>query len=479
MVFSSYESINKDTIKVYDKIYTEIIKISNKDDWLEYLKYLASVLESYSNSYKINSANSKTFSDLQKINNEKIFEIEFKKLTTPNKTKISGLSYLNNFKNIVYNNDAIFNENWVWYAYLFDTRMFTENYSLLSKEFLTRNKIFEDKSLTFFNPKDDTINFVNNYKKVKLVSDDVIYWFPDKFELLKTIKWNREKYNLVNDDDKSLLDIEKISLELTNNLYKNDDKIAVIYDYLLKNLQYPENIDFDNYKLFSWVEAFKWKLAVCEWYVELFNLMLGFNDIPSKIIIWDVINASDYPKVLHAWTKIWSYYYDPTFDDPVWNTNPKTKEKYLYFKLPQDLFYTDRFDNDASPENLKTTSKEYRDKLVRNNILGLYQKYKNSNYRLLLPIKFRDDNNFPLNSDITIDNLKSIAKYWTLNGSSLFIDWVTKSVRNMKYISFSDENIETLLQTIDYNLNWYYLIQWTKDWSTQYVIVKVSEIEFN
>jgi hypothetical protein len=97
----------------------------------------------------------------------------------------------------------------------------------------------------------------------------------------------------------------------------------------------------------------------------------------------------------------------------------------------------------------------------------------------LLPIKFRDDNNFPLNSDITIDNLKSIAKYWTLNGSSLFIDWVTKSVRNMKYISFSDENIETLLQTIDYNLNWYYLIQWTKDWSTQYVIVKVSEIEFN
>ncbi|MDR2640542.1 MAG: hypothetical protein LBC61_04445 [Candidatus Peribacteria bacterium] len=75
------------------------------------------------------------------------------------------------------------------------------------------------------------------------------------------------------------------------------------------------------------------------------------------------------------------------------------------------MFYTDRFDNDASPENLKTTSKEYRDKLVRNNILGLYQKYKNSNYRLLLPIKFRDDNNFPLNSDITIDNLKSIAKY--------------------------------------------------------------------
>ncbi|MDR2640541.1 MAG: hypothetical protein LBC61_04440 [Candidatus Peribacteria bacterium] len=58
---------------------------------------------------------------------------------------------------------------------MFDTRMFTENYSLLSKEFLTRNKIFEDKSLTFFNPKDDTINFVNNYKKVKLVSDDVIY----------------------------------------------------------------------------------------------------------------------------------------------------------------------------------------------------------------------------------------------------------------------------------------------------------------
>lgn len=476
-VFASYNDIDQNTVKVYEIFYKKVSQISKNNSWLEYLKYLGKTLDTISNSSKINSTNAKKFLDLKKLNNEKIFEIEYNNFTAQSKNKIKNLTYLSNFKNIVYNNYAISYENWVWYAYLFKEKLFTKEYKNLTKESLQKNNVYET-ALVFFNVEEDSINFVNSYKKVKLVSNDVIYWFPNKLELLKTIKWNKEKYTLT-DNDNGFLDIEKVSLEITKNVYKNDEKISIIYDYLLKNLQYPESVDFDDYKLFSWIEAFKWKIAVCEWYVELFNLMLWFNGISSKIIIWNVVNALDYPEVLHAWTKVGDYYYDPTFDDPIWNTKEKTKDKYLFFKIPEDLFYTDRFDYDVSPEYLKDKSLEYREKFVENNLLLVYPKYKNSNYKILDTLRFKDKYGISLSSNITIESLKNIMQYWTLKNSSLTINWTVKSVKTMKYILLEEDKIEAFLELANYDLSSYYLIYWVKDWEEQYITVETSEIEFN
>jgi hypothetical protein len=76
--------------------------------------------------------------------------------------------------------------------------------------------------------------------------------------------------------------------------------------------------------------------------------------------------------------------------------------------------------------------------------------------------------------------LKKIMQYWELNESKLNINWWTRNVKTMYYTALTDEDsIETLLQFYNYNIDWLYLIYWTKSWqATQYVVVKNTEIEF-
>ncbi|MDR1987934.1 MAG: hypothetical protein LBQ24_04185 [Candidatus Peribacteria bacterium] len=83
----------------------------------------------------------------------------------------------------------------------------------------------------------------------------------------------------------------------------------------------------------------------------------------------------------------------------------------MFFKIPEDLFYTDRFDYDVSPEYLKDKSLEYREKFVENNLLLVYPKYKNSNYKILDTLRFKDKYGISLSSNITIESLKNIMQY--------------------------------------------------------------------
>ncbi|MDR1944643.1 MAG: hypothetical protein LBQ59_00740 [Candidatus Peribacteria bacterium] len=71
----------------------------------------------------------------------------------------------------------------------------------------------------------------------------------------------------------------------------------------------------------------------------------------------------------------------------------------------------DRFDYLDSPQNLKTTSLEYRENLVKANLIAIFPKYKNLNYRILAPYNFRDKYGIPLNSKISINDLKKIMQY--------------------------------------------------------------------
>ncbi len=50
-------------------------------------------------------------------------------------------------------------------------------------------------------------------------------------------------------------------------------------------------------------------------------------------------------------------------------------------------------------------------------------------------------------------------------------NWKTKYVKNISYIWLTDSDIEAFLNQVDYNLDWYILIEWTKEDSTiEYVI---------
>ena len=126
--------------------------------------------------------------------------------------------------------------------------------------------------------------------------------------------FDRKEENL----DSEFIKLKRISINLWNISKNKEEIIKNIYNYILANLNYQTNIKSDDFEIFSWIKTFKNKVWVCQWYVELFNLMLAFNNIKSEILKWDVLTSEDFPKIWHAWVKIDNFYYDPTFDDPVW-----------------------------------------------------------------------------------------------------------------------------------------------------------------
>lgn len=463
-----YQDIDSKTKLVYENFYSKIKVKHKNDNWLSFLKILDTALESSKYNWKIDNNNSKLFFDLQKLNNEKIFILELENKEKINKQKIEKYSIFNNYNLFSYNNDLLIKENWVWYTYTFSKKYYFENVENLNKESLIYNWLY-DKNIIIYH--DGTnVNFIKEYKKVKLVSDDIIYWFPDKYELLKNIRNNKMLDNS-RDDDIYIKNLEIISRQLTKDIYKEEEKIKIIYDYILKNISYSSNFTMQDYEIFSWIETYINKSWVCEWYVELFNLMLWFNNIKSEIVIWDVIDAADFPQIWHAWVKIWDYYYDITFDDPVWAEKTKKYEEYDYFKLPRDLFYTNRYDKWLTPESLKTETLEYRKNLIKTNLSKLTTKYKNNNYNLLKSFKFKENYNLDPIKKIKANDLISTIGYKEMKNYEIIINWEKKSVKNLNYIILEDDTIEVFLEQINYNLDWYMILKWFKDnWETQFII---------
>jgi hypothetical protein len=96
-------------------------------------------LDTALNTIKINSKNANLVIDLQKLNNEKIFDLNYDVLINSSKSILDNLNFLDGFKVLVYNDDYIFNENGVWYAYIFTERQFIKEYTKLTRDYLLRN----------------------------------------------------------------------------------------------------------------------------------------------------------------------------------------------------------------------------------------------------------------------------------------------------------------------------------------------------
>jgi len=464
----AYSDIDSNTKTIYTKFYAQIKNKYKSDSWLSYLYLLEKTLASINNSGKLTKSNEKIILDLEKLNNEKIFNLELESKEKINKLKIANNSLLDDYELFFYNPDALIKENWVWYTYSYTKKYFFEESSKLNRESLIYNGLYWKNIVVYYD--NWNLSFIKDYKKVKLITDDIIYGFPNKYELLKTIR-NNKLFDASRDDDSYYKTLEKTSKELTSWIYKDDEKIKIIYDYILKNISYSNNFTMQDYEIFSWIETYSNKSWVCEWYVELFNLMLWFNNIKSSIIIWDVIDASDFPQIWHAWVKIWDYYYDITFDDPVWATKTKIFNEYSYYKLPKDLFYTNRFDKWLTPENLKTSTLDFRKALIKSNLSKLIEKYKNNNYNLLKIFKFKEKYGISATKDITANDIIKILWYKDMQNFEVVISWKTKYIKNLNYISLEDDTIETFLEQINFDLTWYVILKWLKDdWSIEYII---------
>jgi len=53
------------------------------------------------------------------------------------------------------------------------------------------------------------------------------------------------------DDDIYFKTLEVISKQITKDIYNNEEKIRIIYDYILKNISYSADFTMQDYEIFS------------------------------------------------------------------------------------------------------------------------------------------------------------------------------------------------------------------------------------
>lgn len=366
-------------------------------------------------------------------------------------------------------NSKYFLENEVYYSYIFNNSLYykSESYWLYLK------LIWDISNYIFYKRADWKYAFIKDYKKVKVISSYIIESISWKYEFLRELTddvlspWF--KNNKIQDYDEDFKKLKKESIELTKWLGR-DDKIKKIYNYVLENTSYSKKIDFSNKQLFSWIDTYKNKEWICLGYTKLFIYMLDFSWVDNvEVVRWDVIDAIDFPTVWHAWVKIGDYYYDPTFDDPIWTNKTRKYSDYKYFKLPKDIFYTNRYENITTPSDLKTTTLDYRKNLVKENISKLVSKYRNYWFNLLKPYVFRENNNLSYNESITINKLTKIKTFYKVKNNYLDIDWKKYPILSLNYIVLKDENLETALEQINYDIDKYYFLDFDLwNWNKEY-----------
>lgn len=405
--------------------------------------------------------------DLIKLSNEYIFDNFYKQKTIKDSILIKNFPISKEFWKTTNTNDSIFLENDTWYTYVFEKHLsFKDNYSPTLKD-LEFNKIDPRNDLFFIN--NNKPAFAVEFKKVRLISDNIIYWIPNKYRFLQELrddKFYLHDYNT----DKIILDIKKTSQELTKDISKKEEKIKILYDYVLKNTQYTIDLNLEDKKIFSWIETYKNKSWVCEGYSKLFQYLLYFSDIQDvETMRWYVIDAIDYPTIWHAWVRIRDRYYDPTFDDPIWWLNDREFNQYLYYNLPKDLFYTNRYDYWISQPVLEKSPLSYREQYVKKQLAEVFQKYKWEKYNILKELQFRDDNNLDYYKSLSIEDIFSKINYLEVDNFKIISS--NKNITNLQYFELNNENISAILNQINYDLEKYKFMKWKDaEWNISYRI---------
>ena len=456
LVFSS-NNIDPKLEKAYSKFISKIERKYSQEKEILILKKLNKKLEQLQETKKLSSEKQKLIQDITTLTHEKLFSIKLGKQITIWNNQLSPFTLNNDFNKRIYSKDNIFLENGIWYTYLFNTYLSFPEWTNIRKEDLKHNKINVDSDL-LFPLSNNKPWFSKDYKKVKLISDDIVYGIVDKYELLFDIK--DDKISLDNETDQLFIELKEITQEITEGLPK-EEKIEKIYKYILDNTQYTKIIDLTDRKIFSWIETYKNKDWVCEWYAKYFTYMLHFADIgDSEVIRGYVIDARDFPQIWHAWVRIEDKYYDPTFDDPVWLPETRKKEKYKYYNLPKDLLYTNRYALSTLPDKIKDADLNYRTEEVKRKLSFLSSKYSDFNYNILKPITFRKKHWLAAYEKFTFEDLKTIIPYYEVDNFKFTRNWNQEKLDRFSYYKIGEDTIDNFLEQVEYDLNWHYLFNW-------------------
>ena len=360
------------------------------------------------------------------------------------------------------------------YTYNFDNfSFFDSDYWFYLSEI--DNSSIDRKTTILYKDRDWNYKFIKTFQEERLVSNDIVFWEKLKKQILDNIK-DDKKY-LSGDNDKEYEEIKELSLSLTKWL-SDQEKIKKVYAWILENITYTTNFNLSDYRIYSWVLTYKYQDGVCDWYVKLFAYLLEFSWFENlEIIRWYVLDAKDFPQVGHAWIKIWDYYYDPTFDDPIWSQLTKSFSEYKYYKLPKDLFYANRFLYDDIPEELEISSEYFRRNYIDKKLYELSTKYDLDDYLILQPFIFRKENWLSYSEEITIDKLKNILPYFEVSDFKYTNNWKELSIKKLSYYGVDDSSISDILSQLNYKLDSYYLFKWDLwDWNYEYRLAYDLEI---
>ncbi|MDD3302663.1 MAG: transglutaminase domain-containing protein [Candidatus Gracilibacteria bacterium] len=389
--------------------------------------------------------------------------------------KIPYSKATNFFKGYIYDDDYNFHEkDGVYYTYKFDKFNYTnDKYGF----FINSMKIIglnPEKLLLY--EKNGKYYFVKEFTEEKLISSEIINNINNK-KIFVTMVYD-DKKNILKETDTEFKKLKEISANLTKGL-STDNKIKVIYNWILKNITYTNPLDLSKKEIFSGIYTYINKDGVCEGYTKLMAYMLMFSGIEDLSVIRGyVIDAQDFPNVGHAWLRIGSYYYDPTFDDPIGNTKEKDYSEYLYYKLPANLFYVNRYNFEDLPESLKTKSKNERDDIVNKNLYNLVNVYKNSNYNIMKYTLLLYNNGLSYNVTIDLNKLEQIMITYNVNGADMTFtkDGKKTYIKSIKYYEVTKDNIMLVLKTINYETKGKVLLKINNNGTYTYKLVYSMEL---
>lgn len=192
---------------------------------------------------------------------------------------------------------------------------------------------------------------IYEYNKKSLFDINILYWVTNQKEFINAIWKDIYNYNKT-DIEEIIKEIKQKSIDITSNLSNENDKIKEIYKFITSQIKYDvysqtfiewkvneetflKNVDKD---VFTWIWAFKNKIAVCDWYSKLFLYMLSFSWIKNiSIESWEA--NINWKMISHAWIRIGDKLYDPTWDiNSLWN-----ETYFKWFGLSQAEMYKTHF----------------------------------------------------------------------------------------------------------------------------------------
>lgn len=448
--------LNPDFIEKLTKNWYTFLKVSDNlefyDNWwyrFTFKKY-----------YELNSTNYNYFLT-NKLNSWIIIKYKNNYVLTNDYKKEKKYTYKELekiFKNYYDSLNPYFVNSWVYYSYKYSYYIYFDNLEWVYLSDLEANKI--DINNTLYIKDWNKYYFSNNYEKIRLVSENIISNISNKNEFI---------YNLVDDNkfiswnyDDVLSQIKSTTNTIVSWVSSNDEKIKIIYKWIVDNVIYYQNYSDWNKQIFSWILTYKNKTWVCDWYTKLFVYMLSFAWVTDvEIKRWYAFDSVDFPNFWHAWVKIGNNYYDPTFDDPIWWDG---KNDFYYFSIPYELMYINRFDWLIIPEIYKNKSFLERKNLVIKNMYNFYEKYKN--YPLMNKIKNKIFLWLRYDEQITLEILSKKIPYFEVNNFSFTKDWIKKTIKSLNYYLLNSDNIEDVVLNPKINLDGMYLFKWKKtDWT--------------